>query len=145
MYCLPVWGHCIKSINDILYKLQCRTLRILFQCYRTGDAWRYTDNNILTIFRLYKHEVTKLCYKHQTQQLPEVFNLSNMPETNAENTLYYDMRKLHSHYKYNYCTNTKNPFINNCITLWNNLPLNLRSIPYSNDRSINNYHNFSRV
>ena len=79
LYCLPIWGHTVTAKNDMLVKLQNKVLRILYQCYRTEDAWRHTNNEILSLNNLYKHETAKLCYNHQTNKLPFTYKEENMP------------------------------------------------------------------
>ena len=41
LYSIEVWGHTIQSENDILVKLQSKIIRILSDCKRTADAWKY--------------------------------------------------------------------------------------------------------
>ena len=60
LYAMEVWGHTIKSDKDILVKLQSKVLRILFNCYRTADAWRYGNGHITDIRSLYKIVIKKL-------------------------------------------------------------------------------------
>ena len=143
LYCLPVWGHAIKSENDDLIKLQNKTLRVLFQCYRSEDAWRYANNNLLKLKQLYKHETAKLCFKHLTAQLPQTFSIENMPETanDTDALRAYNLRHLH----HNKLRHSKDPtkFNENCTAIWNDLPDNLRSIPYSLNMYENTYQNFN--
>ena len=131
MYCLPVWGHSIRSESDDLIKLQNKTLRILFQCYRSEDAWKYACDHVLTLKLLYKHEMVKLCFKHLTAQLPPTFSAENMPDqaNDTEALRSYNLRQLH-HNKLK-CFSNATSFTENCVSIWNNLPDNLRKIPYS--------------
>ena len=41
LYVIEVWGHSIKSENDILIKAQNKVLRMIFDCKRSNDAWRH--------------------------------------------------------------------------------------------------------
>ena len=142
MYCIPVWGDSIKSETDELIKLQNKTLRILFQCHRSDDAWRYTNHKVLKLKQLYKHETAKLCYKHITGQLPETFAMENMPkegnETDGLRT--YNLRHLHLN-KYKLSSNMTD-FTTSTANVWNNLPNNLRDIPYNPNICENTYSNF---
>ena len=70
LYCLPIWGHTTIHETDILRKMQNKTLRILFECKRTDDAWLATDNKILRLDKLFDHEVVKFCFNHHTNKLP---------------------------------------------------------------------------
>ena len=61
LYAMKVWGHTIKSDSDILVKLQSKVLRILFNCYRTADAWRHCNGQITDIRNLHNMAIKKLC------------------------------------------------------------------------------------
>ena len=38
LYGIEIWGHAVKSDNDILIKLQSKIVRILLGCKRSKDA-----------------------------------------------------------------------------------------------------------
>jgi hypothetical protein len=146
LYCITVWGHSINSETDELIKLQNKTLRILFSCYRTEDAWRYTNNKILPLKQLYKHEVAKFCYKHQNNMLPNTFVEDNMP--NKQNdylaTQQYHLRDTHNN-RYTHERHTTT-IITKFTQIWNDLPDDIREIPYSTDTRYTNYfNNFNRL
>ena len=110
MYCLPIWGHSIKSETDDLIRLQNKTLRILFSCFRSEDAWRHTEGHILTLKNLVKHETAKFCFKHHFNSLPQQFSEDNMPIIANPSDLPYSFRPCH-YYKYSYSKH-KNEIIN---------------------------------
>ena len=83
LYAIEAWGHSIQSEKDILVKLQSKILRILFNCYRTADAWKHTNGKIHDIRDLYSTVIRKLCMKHHFEALPKNFSLNIMPELNV--------------------------------------------------------------
>ena len=52
-YGIEVWGHTIKSANDMLVKLQSKIIRIIFSCARTLDAWNHCNGRINSINTIY--------------------------------------------------------------------------------------------
>ena len=134
LYCLPIWGSAITPNTGILCKIQNKTLRILFECRRTADAWLATNNKILRLEQLYSHETAKLCFKHHTNSLPLYFSETVMPTTpENDNIPHYHLRN-NTIKQYNYQVDQKynQSFTNNCITTWNNLPDNLKKMTYNN-------------
>ena len=119
----------MQSKTDMLTVLQNRIMRILFSCKRTNDAWNsVTDNNILTIKQLYNIEIAKLCYKHHTKSLPVPMN-SAMPHL-------YDPekdKKTKSMTAHNYKNTVKQnkTLSRNCISIWNNLSLEIKNTAYT--------------
>ena len=73
LYAIEAWGHSIQSENDALVKLQSKVLRILFNCYRTTDAWKHSNGQISDIRDLYTIVIRKICMKHQFGALPKKF------------------------------------------------------------------------
>ena len=128
-YCIVVWGSSVQSKTDMLTVLQNRIMRILFSCKRTNDAWNsVTNNNILTIKQLYNIEIAKLCYKHHTKSLPVLMN-SAMPQL-------YDPekdKKTKSMTAHNYKNTVKQNkmLLRNCISIWNNLSLEIKNTAYT--------------
>ena len=57
MHAIEVWEHSVLSENNILVKLGSKALRILFNCHRTADAWKHTDNKINNIYQFYCNEI----------------------------------------------------------------------------------------
>ena len=119
----------MQSKTDMLTVLQNRIMRILFSCKRTNDAWNsVTNNNILTIKQLYNIEIAKLCYKHHTKSLPVLMN-SAMPQL-------YDPekdKKTKSMTAHNYKNTVKQNkmLLSNCISIWNNLSLEIKNTAYT--------------
>ena len=144
LYCIAVWGHSVRSTSDPLIKLQNRTLRILFECYRTDDAWRYADNKILRLNDLYKIEIIKLCYKQQTNILPDTFSKENMQTLNNDIDRPYTLRDSHLNRYKHQTKDTTSPFTDNCVNNWNQLPDELRCIPNMADPRLNNIKSFSK-
>ena len=143
LYCLPIWGSSIMSEGDSLCKLQNKSLRILFECKRSEDAWQATGNQILKLSNLYKHETAKLCFKHHTNKLPLYFHKTIMP-TFSTNTHHYNLRN-NTNKQYNYLTDHKHHLIfsNNCITSWNSLPFDLKEMAYK-DMSYKHFKSLSK-
>jgi hypothetical protein len=146
LYCLPVWGSSIKSDNDILIRLQNKTLRIIFQCYRSEDAWRYTNNKILNLKQLYQREVLKVCGKHLSGSNPQQFYYHNMPSIKIhDESSSYNLRPCHNN-KYNNKPQDTT-FMKNCTKEWNILPDTMRSIPFETTTTTNtseyNYKRFA--
>ena len=69
-YGIEVWGHTIQSENDILVKLQCKIIRMIFGCARTQDAWKHCNGHVLTVLipfiimllKNYAWSITLECY-----------------------------------------------------------------------------------
>ena len=72
-YAIEAWGHSILSEKDLLVKLQSKVLRILFNCYRTSDAWKHSNGQISDIRDLYSTVIKKICMKQQLEALPKNF------------------------------------------------------------------------
>ena len=62
LYAIEVWGHTIQSTTDIISRVQSKALRIVFDCKRSEDAWRYNNGRILQIKDLYINVIQKLCF-----------------------------------------------------------------------------------
>ncbi len=131
LYCLPIWGSSITREAGILCKLQNKTLRILFECKRTEDAWQATGNRILKLEQLYQHETAKLCFKQHTMTLPHYFDKTVMPtlSDSSSHTHNYNLRN-NTDKQYNYLVDHKRQLTlsNNCITTWNSLPCKLKEM-----------------
>ena len=132
LYAMEVWGHTIKSDKDILVKLQSKVLRILFNCYRTADAWRYCNGHITDIRSFYKSVIKKLCMKNHFNILPSNFCNNTMPQNNFTK-LGNRISHISLNQMYDYAT-TKNEYIShfkaNCIHLWNSMPFDIKVLPY---------------
>ena len=137
LYAIEVWGHSIKSEYNPLVKLQSKVLRILFNCHRSADAWRYADNEINSIKTLYKTVVKKLCIKHHYQILPENISENIMPKLNIhqlENKI--SRISLNDMYNYTNCqVKNSTPFKKNCIQIWNALSFEFKTLPYSTGKA----------
>ena len=131
LYCLPIWGSSIHVESGILCKLQNKTLRILFECKRTADAWAATSNKILNLEQLYKHETAKLCFKQHTKTIPPHVTTNTMP-TIQNNIIHSHDLRTNEDKRYNYIYDQKYhlTFTNNCIKTWNNLPTSLKMMAY---------------
>ena len=105
-----MWGHTIKSDNDILVKLQSKVLRILFNCYRTADAWRYCDGHINDIRCLYENVIKKLCMKNHFNILPSNFCNNTMPQINF-NKLENRISRISLNQMYDYATSKMSMFL----------------------------------
>ena len=101
IYAIEVWGHSILSENDSLVKLQSKVLRILFNCYRTSDAWKHSNGQISDIRDLYSNVIRKLCMKHQFEALPKNFSDNIMPKLNI-NQLQNRISRISLKDMYNY-------------------------------------------
>ena len=114
--------------------MQNKTLRILFECKRTNDAWLATENKILRLDNLFRHEIAKLCFKHHTHKLPAHFQEMAMPTLPIrQSTHHYNLRN-NTDNQYNYLNDEKYQltFSYNCIKSWNNLPYVIKKIAYTN-------------
>ena len=135
LYAIEAWGHSIQSENDVLVKLQSKVLRILFNCYRTSDAWKHS-NGIRDIRDLYCSVIQKLCMKHHFEALPKTFAANMMPNLNI-NQLENKITRISLNDMYNYknCQNLeRTQFKTSCIDNWNKLPMNLKALPYSSGK-----------
>ena len=130
-YCISLWGSTVRSDTDILVKLQNKILRILFSCKRTKDAWdnSNTNNPILPIYPLHLLDIAKLCYQHHTTLLPN--NLQSiMPDIlNDKVTERKTRSKTNHNYTYNY--KTKKTLPQECVSLWNTIPTEIKNIAYN--------------
>ena len=132
IYAIEVWGHSILSENDSLVKLQSKVLRILFNCYRTLDAWKHSNGQISDIRDLYSTVIRKLCMKHQFEALPKNFSENIMPNLNI-NQLENRISRISLKDMYNYRNCQKldsTQFKTNCIKHWNSLSFELKVLPY---------------
>jgi hypothetical protein len=136
LYAIEAWGHSIQSENDILVKLQSKVLRVLFNCYRTADAWKHSNGQISNIRDLYNTVIQKLCMKHQFEVLPKKFSENIMPELNI-NQLENKISRISLNDMYNYkkCQDIdKTHFKTSCIKNWNKLTMDLKVLPYSSGK-----------
>ena len=132
LYGIEVWGHSIKSDNDILVKLQSKVLRILFNCFRTADAWRHSNGTVNDIRDLYKNVIKKQCMKHHFGLLPSNFRKNTMPSINYTQ-LDNRISRISLNLMYDYKIFKKDytsDFKMNCTQLWNSLPFDIKSMPY---------------
>ena len=136
IYAIEAWGHSILSENDLLVKLQSKVLRILFNCYRTADAWKHSIGQISDIRDLYSTIIRKLCMKHQFEALPNNFSTNVMPILNV-NQLENKISRISLQDMYNYkkCKNIDSTkFKTSCIKNWNSLPFEFKTLPYSHGK-----------
>ena len=136
IYAIEAWGHSINSEKDPLVKLQSKVLRILFNCYRTSDAWKHSNGQISDIRDLYNNIIRKLCMKHQFEALPHSFSVNIMPELNI-NQLENKISRISLNNMYNYknCKNLDSTrFKRSCIDNWNSLSFELKVLPYSSGK-----------
>ena len=140
LYAIEVWGHSITSNSDILIKLQNRVIRNIFNCWRTEDAWKICNDRITNIKDLYVKVIKRICHKHHCNQLPEYFSLNIMPIKTSTDQSCLDkfqnipQTRTASHKLYNYKIDHSDhsyTFKYNCANIWNNLPLEVKQIPYS--------------
>ena len=137
-YAIEVWGHTIKSEQDILIKLQNKVLRILFNCRRTEDAWQYCDNNITPIKDLYQKVIHKLCLKHHSGVLPYSFGQNVMPNLYI-NQLQNKISRISLDQMYNYerpSALSETHLKMSCVDAWNCLPLDIKVLPYSTNKNV---------
>ena len=134
LYAIEVWGHTVISESDILTKMQNKVLRIMFNFRRTEDAWRYSNNRIQNVKELYKNTITRICLKHHYNQLPQYFSTYILPPKNDLICLTdcgYNLRSNeHKLYNYKQVFNNKLIFTENCIDMWNGMPLEFKQKPY---------------
>ena len=80
---------------------------------------------------LYKRVITKTCLKHHYNQLPKYFSDHIMPQKNKDKNMHLRSNKINM-FDYEICGKTNNqPFINNCVAVWNSSDLKLKSKPYN--------------
>ena len=119
-----------------MIKAQNKVLRTIFDCKRSNDAWMHSKGRILSVSELYKRVITKTCLKHHYNQLPEYFSEHIMPQKNfmldkdKNNHLLRSSKTNMFDYEIGDKTNNQ-PFINNCIAVWNSSNLKLKSKPYN--------------
>ena len=133
LYAIEVWGHTVQSPTDILAHLQSKVLRIILNCKRSDDAWKHNNGRILPIKELYQIVIKKLCLKHHLEILPSYFTNNNMPAVNTTQ-LQNRITRISLQQMYNYESINKSThsfFSKNCYQLWNSLPLEVKSLPYS--------------
>ena len=135
LYGIEIWGHSVKSEKDPVKCVQNKAIRIVYDCYRSADAWSQNDR-IQTIEELYRKVITRTCYKHHSKLLPKYFAENKMP-----NLMYYDEKRpektrntLNNMLDYRHLTkndtNYNNPFITDCIHMWNEQTIDEKRKPY---------------
>ena len=121
-----------------MVKLQSKVLRILFNCYRTADAWKHSNSQISDIRDLYSTVIRKLCMKHDCGKLPHNFSTTIMPDFNI-NQLENKISRISLSQMYDY-KNSSKPSISdlktNCIIHWNSLSMAIKSLPYTSSRAL---------
>ena len=135
-YGIEVWGHTIRSENDILVKLQSKIIRIIFGCARTQDAWNHCNDRINSVTTIYNNVIKKLCMKHHFGMLPLYFSNFVMPDFNIDQLQNKISRiSLDKMYDYKKSPNLLETNLkSNCINKWNALSLDLKTLPYSNSK-----------
>jgi hypothetical protein len=130
-YAIEVWGHTVTAESDILNKLQSKALRIIFDCLRSGDAWRHNNECIETITSLYEKSTLRQCYKQHMGLLPKTVAENTMPKLNLKQ-LQNKITRPSLNTMYNYEQNLHDtPFKKHCTKTWNKMPLELKCIPYT--------------
>ena len=146
-YGIKVWGHITQYENDILAKLQSKIIRIIFSCARTQDAWRHCYGRINNINTIYDNVIKKLCMKHHFGMLPDNFSNTIMPAFNIDQLQNKISRisldKMYDYKKSNTLMETN--LKANCVNKWNELPLEIKLLPYSNSKdalykTLRNFH-----
>ena len=102
----------------------------MFSCKRSEDAWRHNeDNRILSVKQLYLLEIAKLCFKHHTNTNPQILE-SAMPDKQQPTDVMVQTRSTSFH---NYINNykVKKSLPRACVSLWNNLPAEIKNLAYS--------------
>ena len=121
-------------MNKILSKI----LRIIFNCRRSDDAWRHSNEKIPSLANLYNSVIKKLCMKHHCGKLPLHFSTTIMPELNI-NQLQNKISRISLSQMYDY-KNSSKPSISdmktNCINQWNSLSMNIKSLPYTSANDV---------
>ena len=123
LYGIEIWGHSVRCESDHVKRAQNKALRIVYECFRTNDAWDQNDR-ILNIEDLYKKVISRTCYKHHAKLLPKYFTDNVMPRI----TYYREKRTEKTRQTCNNILNydnldigdyqNKNPFVTNCIDFW---------------------------
>ena len=132
LYAIEAWGHSVQSENDILVKMQSKVLRVLFDSYRTTDAWNYTNGHIKDVKSLYNTVIKKLCMRHHFGLLPNYVSSNIMPEFNICQ-LDNKISRISLEHMYDYKNNNKifNTHLkNNCSHIWNSLKFDIKKLPY---------------
>ena len=129
-YCLPLWGSCNISENDIIKKAQNRFVRIMTKTKRTHRAWeKLSQLKILPIESLYKLEISKMCHKHVYGNLPSTFEDNIMPKLSI---MIHSASTRHSNdLNYHFNTSSQLNFSNksftaDCVRIWNDIPYKIK-------------------
>ena len=134
-YAIEVWGHTVQAESDILNKLQSKALRTIFDCKRSGDAWRHNNKRIEPVTALYEKTIIRQCNKHHMELLPPTFAERIMPTMNLKQ-LQNKITRPSLNTMYNYEQHLQDsPFKKNCSKAWNDLKLEQKSIPYTHDKT----------
>ena len=135
-YAIEVWGHTVQAESDILNKLQSKALRTVFDCKRSGDAWRHNNKCIEPISALYEKTIIRQCYKHHMELLPPIFAETIMPTMNLKQLQNKITRpSLNTMYNYEQHLKKDSPYKKNCSKAWNDLKLEEKSIPYTHNKT----------
>ena len=127
----PFGGHTVRAEADILNKLQSKAIRIVYDCLRSGDAWRHNNECIETITSLYEKSTLRQCYKQHMGLLPKTVAENTMPKLNLKQ-LQNKITRPSLNTMYNYEQHLDDtPFKKHCTKTWNKMPLQLKSIPYT--------------
>ena len=136
LYGIEVWGHTVNSEQDILMKLQSKTLRIVFNCKRSDDAWRHNNGQISDIKQLYSNVIKRLCLKHHFRLLPTYVSDFLMP-TFHDNQLQNRITRISLEQMYNYSNtliSTNTSFKSECVKLWNEQSFDFKAQPYLSNK-----------
>ena len=127
LYGICIWGSVYKTRLDILFKLQKRCIRFIFNLsYIAHTTNFFKDYNILTVYQLYIFRILTLAYKFFVNALPtnfqNFFSLCTRP---------YARRRAHLLNIQPSRTNLKR-YSPSCLGphLWNSLPTDIKMLPY---------------
>ena len=96
--------------------------------------WRHCNGRILNIYELYLAAIQRICFKHHLEMLPSYFVDNNMPAMNASQ-LQNRITRISLEQMYNYkeiIKSTDTYFKASCYKIWNSLPFEVKTLPYSN-------------
>ena len=129
-YCLPLWGNSHIPENDIIKKIQNKTLRLISNTKRTQKAWaKLSHLKILPIEDLYKLEVAKVCHNHIYGKLPITFENNVMPKLSV--MMHTANTRQSTDINYHFDTASKltmanKSFTAECVRIWNNIPYDIK-------------------
>ena len=129
-YGITFWGAANKSaLLPVITKQKFLVRAILFESYRTSSSPLFLELQLLNVNQIYKLKIGTLMHKTLNSSIVTPYKLTKTTDIHSYNTR---SNNKNNFYLPNAKTNlSKQSLAYNCPSIWNNIPPEIRSLPFS--------------